>query len=125
MYRIADKSQIYTQHASVRPLGVGVFPVYFVMEAFYVNLKPLLCSSAPTIKIFIFLQNAFFISGLADIAHLLFFFFSSCLLFEVAMVLGIDDEFGPKLYKCDPAGHFFGHKVYRKHSLIFYSDSMF
>lgn len=27
------------------------------------------------------------------------------------MVLGIDDEFGPRLYKCDPAGHFFGHKV--------------
>lgn len=27
------------------------------------------------------------------------------------MVLGIDDEFGPCLYKCDPAGHFFGHKV--------------
>ena len=32
-------------------------------------------------------------------------------LFKVAMVLGIDDEYGPRLYKCDPAGHFFGHKV--------------
>ena len=31
--------------------------------------------------------------------------------FAVAMVLGIDDENGPKLFKCDPAGHFFGHKV--------------
>ncbi|GJY66451.1 proteasome subunit alpha type-6, partial [Tanacetum coccineum] len=29
----------------------------------------------------------------------------------VAMVLGIDDENGPKLFKCDPAGHFFGHKA--------------
>lgn len=29
----------------------------------------------------------------------------------MAMVLGIDDEYGPRLYKCDPAGHFFGHKV--------------
>ncbi|KVI05854.1 Proteasome, alpha-subunit, N-terminal domain-containing protein [Cynara cardunculus var. scolymus] len=46
-----DKSQIYTQHAYMRPLGV------------------------------------------------------------VAMVLGIDDENGPRLFKCDPAGHFFGHKV--------------
>ena len=27
------------------------------------------------------------------------------------MVLGIDEERGPQLYKCDPAGHFFGHKV--------------
>ncbi|KAF4399369.1 hypothetical protein G4B88_022452 [Cannabis sativa] len=27
------------------------------------------------------------------------------------MVLGFDDEFGPCLYKCDPAGHFFGHKA--------------
>lgn len=36
----------------------------------------------------------------------------SCLcFFKVAMVLGIDDEYGPRLYKCDPAGHFFGHKV--------------
>ncbi|KAG5243539.1 proteasome alpha type [Salix suchowensis] len=47
---IADKSQVYTQHAYMRPLGV------------------------------------------------------------VAMVLGIDEENGPQLYKCDPAGHFFGHK---------------
>ncbi|GER53284.1 proteasome subunit alpha type [Striga asiatica] len=48
---IADKSQVYTQHAYMRPLGV------------------------------------------------------------VAMILGIDDEKGPQLFKCDPAGHFFGHKA--------------
>ncbi|KAL3821441.1 hypothetical protein ACJIZ3_007346 [Penstemon smallii] len=48
---IADKSQVYTQHAYMRPLGV------------------------------------------------------------VAMVLGIDEEKGPQLFKCDPAGHFFGHKA--------------
>ncbi|KAI3778838.1 hypothetical protein L2E82_08224 [Cichorium intybus] len=48
---IADKSQFYTQHAYMRPVGV------------------------------------------------------------VAMVLGIDDENGPRLFKCDPAGHFFGHKA--------------
>ncbi|PSR96953.1 Proteasome subunit alpha type-6 like [Actinidia chinensis var. chinensis] len=48
---IADKSQVYTQHAYMRPLGI------------------------------------------------------------VDMVLGIDDEFGPRLFKCDPAGHFFGHKA--------------
>ncbi|KAG5561729.1 hypothetical protein RHGRI_004694 [Rhododendron griersonianum] len=27
------------------------------------------------------------------------------------MVLGIDEEKGPQLFKCDPAGHFFGHKA--------------
>ncbi|ONK66078.1 uncharacterized protein A4U43_C06F3930 [Asparagus officinalis] len=48
---IADKSQIYTQHAYMRPLGVA------------------------------------------------------------AMILGIDEENGPQLFKCDPAGHFFGHKA--------------
>ncbi|KAM1131764.1 hypothetical protein ACFX19_046948 [Malus domestica] len=29
----------------------------------------------------------------------------------VALVLGIDEEVGPQLYKCDPAGHYFGHKA--------------
>ncbi|KAL0440111.1 UNVERIFIED_CONTAM: Proteasome subunit alpha type-6 [Sesamum latifolium] len=29
----------------------------------------------------------------------------------VAMILGIDEEKGPQLFKCDPAGHFFGHKA--------------
>eukprot|EP00262_Sarcandra_glabra_P020059 TRINITY_DN787_c0_g1_i1.p1 TRINITY_DN787_c0_g1~~TRINITY_DN787_c0_g1_i1.p1 ORF type:complete len:247 (-),score=40.92 TRINITY_DN787_c0_g1_i1:202-942(-) len=48
---IADKSQIYTQHAYMRPLGIA------------------------------------------------------------AMVMGIDEENGPQLFKCDPAGHFFGHKA--------------
>lgn len=28
-----------------------------------------------------------------------------------SMVLAIDEEKGPQLFKCDPAGHFFGHKV--------------
>ncbi|XP_051126182.1 proteasome subunit alpha type-6 [Andrographis paniculata] len=48
---IADKSQVYTQHAYMRPLGI------------------------------------------------------------ISMILGIDDEKGPQLFKCDPAGHFFGHKA--------------
>jgi 20S proteasome subunit alpha 1 len=48
---IADKAQVYTQHAYMRPLGV------------------------------------------------------------VGMVLGIDEEKGPQLFKCDPAGHFSGHKA--------------
>ncbi|RZS25716.1 hypothetical protein BHM03_00058968 [Ensete ventricosum] len=30
----------------------------------------------------------------------------------VAMILGIDEEKGPQLFKCDPAGHFFGHKFW-------------
>ncbi|PIN01553.1 20S proteasome, regulatory subunit alpha type PSMA6/SCL1 [Handroanthus impetiginosus] len=29
----------------------------------------------------------------------------------LAMILGIDEEKGPQLFKCDPAGHFFGHKA--------------
>jgi 20S proteasome subunit alpha 1 len=28
------------------------------------------------------------------------------------MVLGYDEEKNAQLFKCDPAGHFFGHKVY-------------
>jgi len=48
---IADKAQVYTQHAYMRPLGVA------------------------------------------------------------SMVLAIDEEKGPQLFKCDPAGHFFGHKA--------------
>ncbi|KAG7013980.1 Proteasome subunit alpha type-6 [Cucurbita argyrosperma subsp. argyrosperma] len=69
---IADKSQVYTQHAYMRPLGVAFELVI---------IRPLNYFSLPSE-------------------------FSL-----VAMVLGIDDEFGPRLYKCDPAGHFFGHKA--------------
>ena len=49
--RLADKSQVHTQHACMRPLGVA------------------------------------------------------------AIVLGIDEESGPQLFKCDPAGHFVGYKA--------------
>ncbi|KAF5732105.1 proteasome subunit alpha type-6 [Tripterygium wilfordii] len=65
---IADKSQVYTQHAYMRPLGVGKF------------------WSSPRFER-LFAQAPF------------------------AMVLGVDDEEGAQLYKCDPAGHFFGHKA--------------
>jgi 20S proteasome alpha/beta subunit len=27
------------------------------------------------------------------------------------MILGIDEELGPQLFKCDPAGHYVGYKV--------------
>ncbi|KAJ3673668.1 hypothetical protein LUZ60_005660 [Juncus effusus] len=48
---IADKAQVYTQHAYMRPLGI------------------------------------------------------------VSMIIGMDEEKGPQLFKSDPAGHFFGHKA--------------
>jgi hypothetical protein len=51
----------------------------------------------------------------------LFFFILKSLLYlfcEVAMILGIDEENGPQLYKCDPAGHFYGHKVFDKFVLF-------
>ncbi|CAN7012212.1 unnamed protein product [Brassica rapa subsp. trilocularis] len=68
---IADKSQVYTQHAYMRPLGVGKFCIHSLPYLFaYLHI------------------------------YLLF-----------AMVLGMDEERGPLLYKCDPAGHFYGHKA--------------
>lgn len=74
--RIADKSQVYTQHAYMRPLGVGKFPLSFLPIAYLTRTHScFLCLSL------------------------------------VAMVLGMDEERGPLLYKCDPAGHFYGHKV--------------
>ena len=32
-------------------------------------------------------------------------------LIVAAMILGIDEELGPQLFKCDPAGHYVGYKV--------------
>lgn len=43
------------------------------------------------------------------------FFFT----YEAAMILGIDEENGPQLFKCDPAGHFFGHKVFEIRVALF------
>lgn len=40
-------------------------------------------------------------------------------MYKVAMILGVDEEKGPQLFKCDPAGHFFGHKVIRKFLFLF------
>ncbi|GKE17214.1 proteasome subunit alpha type-6 [Tanacetum coccineum] len=68
---IPNKSQDYTQHAYMRPLGV----VQLVLLKF---------------------------SQLSMLHKI------SYISTTVAMVLGIDDENGPKLFKCDPAGHFFG-----------------
>ena len=45
------------------------------------------------------------------------------LFYEVAMVLGIDEENGPQLYKCDPAGHYFGHKVF--HKLVLFTKMLY
>ena len=43
------------------------------------------------------------------------------------MILGIDEEKGPQLFKCDPAGHFFGHKVFATYEmylvLLFHTSS--
>jgi len=41
------------------------------------------------------------------------------------MVLGIDDENGPQLYKCDPAGHYFGHKVHMRSFLTLINVEFF
>ena len=48
---------------------------------------------------------------LVNFSLMCFFSLFCIFVLAVAMILGIDDENGPRLYKCDPAGHFFGHKV--------------
>lgn len=118
-FRIADKSQVYTQHAYMRPLGVGLFLVFSLLS------KILLSRHYVLIK----LSTPFSAMDLLNIYELYYWFFYPfydfiSLLLEVAMVLGIDDEFGPRLFKCDPAGHFFGHKVLAKLILEKFSFSL-
>lgn len=57
---------------------------------------------------------------------------STCLFlaYAAAMLIGIDDELGPQLYKCDPAGHYVGYKVcgfcqdfYQKYEYVTYPRS--
>ncbi|KAG5248376.1 proteasome alpha type [Salix suchowensis] len=84
---IADKSQVYTQHAYMRPLDTFIECIQYVLWTF----TPANCC---------WWSYSFFI--------LKSFLYLFC---EVAMILGIDEENGPQLYKCDPAGHFYGHKA--------------
>ncbi len=77
--RVSDMSQIYTQHAYMRPLGV--------------------CKLLPLCSLF----------SLSPISISLSL---TQILRPAAMILiGIDEEDGPQLYKCDPAGAYAGYKV--------------
>ena len=72
--RMADQNQVYTQHAYMRPLGVGA------------ERHSLLRGQA-----------------LAQLSM-------TCLLLALTLA-GIDEEHGPQLYKCDPAGFYVGYKA--------------
>lgn len=74
----------------MRPLGVGVCQVF---------------AFALLQELFSWLFNTSLILYIWPLLMPFFFLL-------VAMVLGIDEERGPLLFKCDPAGHFYGHKVF-------------
>jgi len=71
--RMADQNQVYTQHAYMRPMGVG---------AGICACKPWFCVS----------------------------YVSACGM-SALTIAGIDEEHGPQLYKCDPAGFYVGYKA--------------
>lgn len=100
--RLADKSQVYTQHAYMRPLGVCK----------HLSLNHL---SWCTVYFVIFdVRQQVWVKQLWD-KRLPYFYTSTnnsfSLAYAAAMLIGIDDELGPQLYKCDPAGHYVGYKV--------------
>ncbi|CAK9149468.1 unnamed protein product [Ilex paraguariensis] len=100
---IADKSQVYTQHAYMRPLGVA-------------DARTLVQQARNEAAEFRFkygyeMPVEVLARWIADKSQVYTQHAYMRPLGVVAMVLGIDDEKGPQLFKCDPAGHFFGHKA--------------
>jgi hypothetical protein len=79
--RMADVAQVYTQHAFMRALGVGPSPAHTALSP--LSLPFPLPSDCVCACLSVSLPRP-----------------------AVTMYAGIDEEKGPQLMRCDPAGHY-------------------
>lgn len=100
--RMADISQVYTQNAEMRPLGCCESYPEMWRDFTFFKLHGRFCFTHSREKKKKTVQVLYNLNPFEK---------QICTLCAGMILVGVDEELGPQLYKCDPAGYYCGFKA--------------